>query len=223
VWREPAVATEIKFCGMTRPSDASHAASLGAAYVGAIFAGGPRMIAPEQAASVFATLPAALRRVGVFASQDAEEIARIVRIASLDIVQLHGESNVERIEAVRARTGAEIWSVVRVEGTRLPDGIEEIALASDGLLLDAHVAGMLGGTGVTLPWGELAGAIDSLRSDTRFILAGGLTSENVSQAIAALSPDVVDVSSGVEDGPGLKNHDRMRAFRDAVAHASIPT
>ena len=217
------MAAEIKFCGMTRAVDALQAASLGARYVGVIFAGGPRMIAPEAAARVFANLPSEVKRVGVFASQDADEIARIVGVASLDIVQLHGDSSVDRIEAVRARTAAEVWSVVRVEGAQLPEGVEDIALASDGLLLDAHVVGMLGGTGVTLPWGDLAASIDSLRGNTRFILAGGLSPENVSQAIAALSPDVVDVSSGVEDAPGLKNHDRMRAFREAVTHASIPT
>jgi phosphoribosylanthranilate isomerase len=91
------------------------------------------------------------------------------------------------------------------------------------VLLDAYVDGALGGTGVALPWSELSRSVDRLRGHTTIILAGGLKPTNVALAIVALAPDVVDVSSGVEDAPGIKNHDRMRAFRDAVAHASIPT
>lgn len=214
---------EIKFCGMMRPDDARVAASLGAAYVGVIFAGGPRMIAAERAAEVFADLPATVRRVGVFADQRADEIVRVARIASLDVVQLHGERTPARINALRQGFGGEIWSVVRVAGTALPAETAALAASSDGLLLDAYVAGTLGGTGVTLPWEDLAASIDALRGDATIILAGGLRPENVASAIAALAPDVVDVSSGVEDAPGQKNHDRMHAFRDAVAHASIST
>ena len=217
------MAVEIKFCGLTRREDAEHAASLGAAYIGAIFAGGPRMISPEHAATVFSSVPRTVRRVGVFADQAAEEIVRIVRVAGLDVAQLHGEANGDRIAALRAMTDIEIWSVVRIPGGKLPIGVESLAQSSDGLLLDAYVAGKLGGTGVALPWADLAAAIDEVRRDTKIILAGGLTPENVARAIAALPPDVVDVSSGVEDAPGIKNRDRMRAFRDAVVHASIPT
>jgi phosphoribosylanthranilate isomerase len=217
------VTAEIKFCGMTRLDDARVAASLGAAYVGAIFAGGPRMISAEWAAQVFADLPATMHRVGVFADQGADEITRMARIASLDVVQLHGEAGVARIDALRRGFSGAIWSVVRVAGTALPASAGELAAASDGLLLDAYVAGTLGGTGVTLPWAALAASIDALRGGATIILAGGLTPENVAGAIAALAPDVVDVSSGVEDAPGQKNHDRMHAFRDAVVHASIST
>jgi phosphoribosylanthranilate isomerase len=217
------VAADIKFCGMTRSVDARVAASLGAAYVGAIFAGGPRMISAERAAEMFADLPTTVRRVGVFADQSVGEIARMARVASLDVVQLHGETDVTRIDALRREFSGAIWSVVRVAGTSLPAMVAPLAAASDGLLLDAYVAGTLGGTGVTLPWGELAASIDALRGDATIILAGGLTPENVASAVAALAPDIVDVSSGVEDAPGQKNHDRMRAFRDAVVHASIPT
>jgi phosphoribosylanthranilate isomerase len=93
----------------------------------------------------------------------------------------------------------------------------------DGLLLDAAVPGKLGGTGVTLPWAELAEPLRELRRFKRIILAGGLRPENVGQAIAALSPDVVDVSSGVESSPGIKDHGRMREFRDAVDHVASTT
>ncbi len=214
---------EIKFCGLTRPEDAQFAAELGASYVGAIFASGPRLIDPARAATVFAGLPRTVKRVGVFADQSTDAILRAVDTASLDVVQLHGAGDVDRIERLRDRFEGDIWSVVRIAGAELPADIEVLATASDGLLLDAYVAGALGGTGIALPWAALSDAIDPLRAISRIILAGGLKPDNVASAIAALSPDVVDVSSGVEDAPGIKNHDRMRAFRDAVIHTSIPT
>jgi phosphoribosylanthranilate isomerase len=217
------VATEIKYCGLTRPDDARLAAELGAAYAGVIFAGGPRMISAEHAAIVFAELPKSVQRVGVFADQSVDEIIRMARIAGLDVLQLHGGANADRIDILRESFGGDIWSVVRVARATLPPRTGQLAHQSDGLLLDAFVDGKLGGTGVTLPWNELASAIDDLRDRTTIVLAGGLNPANVAKAIATLSPDVVDVSSGVEDAPGLKNHDRMRAFRDAVTSASIPT
>ena len=104
-----------------------------------------------------------------------------------------------------------------------PTGSTTRSELGDATLIDAFVPGALGGTGVTLPWTQLAARLRSVRGNSRLVLAGGLRPENVAIAIAALSPDVVDVSSGVESSPGIKDHDRMRAFRDAVTHASIPT
>jgi len=217
------VAVELKFCGLTRREDANHAAALGAAYVGVIFAGGPRMLSADRAAEVLRDVGARVKRVGVVADQTDSEIARIADTASLDVLQLHGAWNGERVERLRTTTGREIWSVVRVDGANLPDWIGDAIATSDGTLLDAYVAGALGGTGVALPWAQLAVRLSAVRSEKPLILAGGLKPENVAVAIAALSPDVVDVSSGVESAPGIKDHDRMRAFRDAVVHASVHT
>jgi phosphoribosylanthranilate isomerase len=215
---------EIKFCGLTRSEDARHAATLGAAYVGVIFAGGPRNLTAERASEVLAEVPASVRRVGVFADQSATEICEAVVRARLDVVQLHGATDAARIAGIRAVCNAEIWPVVRLSSADVPASALDLANAGDAVLLDALVAGALGGTGVTLPWGELAGGVDRLRASAKIVLAGGLRPENVSQAIAALSPDVVDVSSGVERSPGIKDHQRMQAFRDAVVQASqIPT
>jgi phosphoribosylanthranilate isomerase len=95
--------------------------------------------------------------------------------------------------------------------------------AADALLLDAHVPGKLGGTGTTLPWRTMAADLRELRAaagpESRLVLAGGLTPDNVGEAILLLRPDVVDVSSGVERAPGIKDHDRMHAFADAVRTA----
>ncbi|MEO7085855.1 MAG: phosphoribosylanthranilate isomerase [Gemmatimonadaceae bacterium] len=216
---------DIKFCGLTRAVDAEYAASIGAAYVGVIFAGGPRLQTSESARDVLRNVPRYIQRVGVFADQSTEEIARIATDIELDVVQLHGATDVARIDALRADFTGEIWPVIRAKNGVLPDGTLSLAKAGDGLLLDAFVDGTLGGTGVALPWKQMAPALRALRGeyDTTIVLAGGLTPENVGAAIAALSPDIVDISSGVEHSPGLKDHARMLAFRDAVTHASILT
>jgi phosphoribosylanthranilate isomerase len=216
------VAVDIKFCGLTRAEDARQAVALGASFVGVIFAGGPRTLTVERAAAVLADTPATVRRVGVFGAHSPDEIARTVDALELDIVQLHGPADAARVARVRGVTNAMIWPVLRVRDTLPPEILELVALA-DGLLLDAFVPGALGGTGVALPWAELAEDVQRARRDVPIVLAGGLGPENVAEAIGLLAPDVVDVSSGVESAPGIKDHERMRAFRDAVARASIGT
>jgi phosphoribosylanthranilate isomerase len=212
------VRAEIKFCGLTRPEDAERAASLGASYVGVIFAGGPRHLSPERASDVFAAVPRDVQRVGVFADQSADDIAELANRLGLDVVQLHGSANATRIAAIRAEFGGKIWPVCRVAEPPLPADVTELVEAADGLVLDSYVRGTLGGTGVTMPWSALSEDLDRIRPNIRlFVLAGGLRPENVAQAITTLAPHVVDVSSGVESAPGIKDHDRMRAFHDAVA------
>jgi len=212
------VQAEIKFCGLTRPEDAERAASLGASYVGVIFAGGPRNLTPERAAAVLAAVPREVQRVGVFADQTAHDIAEVANRLGLDVVQLHGGSNATRIDAIRAQFGGKIWPVCRVAEPPLPAEVTELIELADGLVLDSYVRGTLGGTGVTMPWSALSEDVDRIRPNIRrFVLAGGLRPENVVQAITTLAPHVVDVSSGVESAPGIKDHDRMRAFHDAVA------
>jgi phosphoribosylanthranilate isomerase len=216
------VAPDIKFCGLTRSIDAQRAAELGAAYVGVIFAGGPRQLTVDRAADVLANLPGGVRRVGVFGPQSIEEIASIASTLALDVVQLHDRGDPASVSALRKLTSAEVWSVLRLSRGFLPENSKAIANAADGVVLDAYVAGVLGGTGVALPWDELAGRLVGLRS-TRLILAGGLRPDNVAKAISLVAPDGVDVSSGVETEVGIKDLEKMKAFRDAVTQASIPT
>jgi phosphoribosylanthranilate isomerase len=217
------VSAEIKFCGLTRPEDADFAASLGAAYVGVIFAGGPRSLNVPRAMEVLGVVPRTVARVGVFADQSPDEIARIAGVLQLEVLQLHGSFDRQRVAALRRMFDGEIWPVCRLSSAALPPMVAEMFSVGDGLLLDASVPGKLGGTGVTLPWAELAEPLRELRRFKRIILAGGLRPENVGRAIAELSPDVVDVSSGVESSPGIKDHDRMREFRDAVDHVATAT
>ena len=216
------MAPDIKFCGLTRSIDAQAAAELGAGYVGVIFAGGPRNRTLEQAATVLAGLPSGVKRVGVFGVQSPEEIASVASALGLNVVQLHDRGDPSTVAELRKRTSADIWSVIRLSRGFLPENSKAVAATADGVVLDAHVEGILGGTGVALPWEELANQLDSLRS-TRLILAGGLKPENVARAVALVAPDVVDVSSGVEVGVGIKDRERMRAFRDAATQAFIPT
>lgn len=211
---------EVKICGLTRAIDAEYADAAGAAYLGVIFAGGPRQRSPIEARATLVGRRA--RKVGVFASQSGADIAEIAAIVGLDVVQLHADdADAERIRAVRAATGLEVWAVVRTADGLLPDSAEEQAEAADALLIDACAPGhQLGGTGITVPWGVLGESLDGMETGHRIVLAGGLTADNVGEAISYVSPMIVDVSSGVELTPGVKDHARIRAFVAAVRATS---
>lgn len=214
---------DIKFCGVTRPEDAAQAAALAAGYVGFVFAPGPRRVTPEEARRAGdATTGTGVRRVGVFAGMTAGEVLRIVDVARLDVVQLHGQGEISMLAALRERTSAQVWTVVHVGA----DGIDAESLRrageGDGVLLEPHVEGKLGGTGRAFEWAQGTAALAPLRGRIPVILAGGLRPDNVSRAIAILAPDIVDVSSGVECSPGVKDHVRMREFVDAVHSAGSP-
>jgi phosphoribosylanthranilate isomerase len=206
---------------MTRAEDARAAAQLGAGYVGVIFASGPRRLSLEKAAEVFDGLSRSVRRVGVFGDSSADEIIESAKRLELDAVQLHGDADAGSLLRLRAGFAGEIWRVLRLANADIPNGAREVFASADAVLLDAHVEGKLGGTGVALPWRRLIDQLQPLRSKGRakLVLAGGLRPENVGDAIRLLRPEIVDVSSGVEASPGIKDHARMRAFRDAV-HAS---
>jgi phosphoribosylanthranilate isomerase len=190
---------------------------LGAGYVGVIFAGGPRLVTIDQARTVLAATRDSdhVRRVGVFGADTPAAIARVVADVGLDVVQLSADPDAETVDAVRGATGVEVWAAVRCT-TEFPLSASALFAHADAVLVDAKVDGKLGGTGRTLPWGAIAPSISAMRAGQCFVLAGGLTPENVAQAIAVLQPDVVDVSSGVETAPGIKDHERMRAFVAAI-------
>ena len=206
----------VKFCGLRRPEDAATAARLGAAYVGVIFAGGPRQVTVDEARRVLEPTRGLARAVGVFGAATPEAIAEVVAQAQLDVIQLSADPDSQMVDAVRSATGAEIWAVVRC-GASLPDSAAALFTRADAVLLDARVEGQLGGTGRTIPWETLAPAVRSMRANRRLVLAGGLTPDNVGRAVEVLAPDVVDASSGVESAPGIKDHERMEAFVQAVA------
>ena len=213
------MAAEIKICGLTRAVDAEFADAAGVDYLGVIFAGGPRERTPMQARDTLSGRRA--RKVGVFGAQAEDTIATLVEMVGLQVVQLHGGADAERVNRVRAATGAEVWAVVRTADGALPEGIEALCESADALLIDALVPGQLGGSGVQVPWDRLGESLDALDYHPRIVLAGGLTPENVAEAIDLVAPNVVDISSGVESSPGIKDHARLRAFVAAVRSAGV--
>ena len=206
----------VKICGLTRVADAGHAAGAGARYVGTILAGGPRLVTPAQARTVFEAAGTATRVV-VVGHEPVDDIVRAGMAAGADIIQLHGDPSPALVTELRERWPGGIWSVLRVPSGSF-DRTRAAALfaVSDGVVLDALVPGTLGGTGVAIDWRSLQAPVQTLRQDPEctalLILAGGLTPENVRSGIQLLTPDVVDVSSGVEVSPGVKDHGRVTRF-----------
>ncbi|BAH38766.1 N-(5'-phosphoribosyl)anthranilate isomerase [Gemmatimonas aurantiaca T-27] len=216
----PISPVRIKICGLTRPQDAEHAEQQGASYLGVILAGGPRLLTVDAARSVLGPRRQGVQRVAVFGDQSAEEIVSIADALDLDVMQLHGHAStngrsyVEMVAWLRDTTGRTVWPVLRVAGQELPKDAAALAQTAGALVLDAHVVGQLGGTGVALDWSGLRASVMALRQATpvQLVLAGGLRPENVAAAIGLLSPQVVDVSSGVEVAPGVKDPERVQQF-----------
>lgn len=208
---------DVKICGLTRAADAALAAALGVAYAGVIFAGGPRRLTVPQAGAVFAGLGRrAVRRVGVFGEVAPEAIAADARTLSLDVVQLHAGGDPDTVPKLREGFFGAVWGVVGVapDGTwrDLPWPLE----ALDAVVLDTAVAGRSGGTGVAFDWDGARPQVASRLGGRSWVLAGGLRPANVEEAVRRLSPSVVDVSSGVESSPGIKDAGLMRAFVQAA-------
>lgn len=213
------MAVDIKFCGLTRPGDAAQVGSHGAAYAGVVMAGGPRRLDPARAALVLDALSPGVKRAVVFGPQSAEEIADLSRRLRLDVAQLHGVSSAAGVRSVRAalHSSTAVWAVVRItDGAHAAETVAELDGVADGILLDAAVAGSLGGSGTVFDWSAFPADARPRRST--FIVAGGLTPDNVAQAIRTFKPDVVDVSSGIERSRGVKDPERMREFAQAVLH-----
>jgi phosphoribosylanthranilate isomerase len=219
---EPTLAL-IKFCGITGVEDARQASFLGADYVGVIFAESPRHVDARAASAIFEAAGPDVAHVAVFGQGEVDDISATANDVNADVIQLHGGAQPHRVEALRGSFSGEIWAVIGLDpgASALPLEAETLARVADGVLLDTRVAGRTGGTGVPLDWERLAGAVVALRDRTRVILGGGLDSRNVAAALRAVRPDVVDVSSGVEAFPGIKDHGRMRAFAEAARSASI--
>jgi phosphoribosylanthranilate isomerase len=210
------VPPEIKFCGMTREEDVDAAVALGARYVGVIFAGGPRSMTIERARELLKRVPKTVGRVGVFGPVTDGRLGGVAEELGLDVMQLHGDPDEAAVARARDAFGGTVWAALRVAGDALPAHAADLFRAADAVVLDTYSPNALGGTGKALPWTELATAVASVRLPGRLVLAGGLRPETVSTAMRALRPDVVDVSSGVESAPGIKDHVKLRAFRDAV-------
>jgi phosphoribosylanthranilate isomerase len=203
----------VKVCGLTRAADAAAAARGGARYLGVVFAGGPRRVDAAQAREVVAAA-GPVPVLGVFGSQLVDEILTTSEAAGLAGAQLHGAY--PRSAAARLRAaGLTVWRVVRLGAAADLDRLGEAARDADAVLVEPRVPGAEGGAGVSLALGVAAAARARL-SASPMVLAGGLTPETVGTAVAAVRPDVVDVSSGVERSPGVKDPDKITRFLEAV-------
>ena len=203
---------------MTRSEDVQAAVGCGARYVGVIFAGGPRAVTVDRARDLLSGVPPRIGRVGVFGpDQQPEAAAALAQSAGVDIIQLHGDPDPDEVERARASFGGPVWGVVRVRGAELPVAAADLFRVADAVVLDAYSSAAPGGTGLALPWAALDAEVAGVRGPARLVLAGGLRPETVAQAVHALRPDVVDVSSGVESAPGVKDHAKLRAFAAALS------
>jgi phosphoribosylanthranilate isomerase len=205
----------IKFCGITRLDDAREAARLGAWAIGLNhWEPGNRRVDPAVAVEIGAELRRRLEVVGVFVNAPLDEIARAVEDEGLTMVQLHGDEGTAFCREVARRTGCQVIKAMRVRSGADIRAAE--AFRTDYHLLDAHRPGSPGGTGESFDWELLAGR----RSTVPLILAGGLDPDNVAEAIGVARPFAVDVASGVESTPGIKDHALMAAFAERARAAS---
>jgi phosphoribosylanthranilate isomerase len=209
------VGTRVKICGITRMEDALASVELGAWAVGMIFhPESPRRCDLEDAAAIASALRRRVEVAGVFVNAPLEEVLQTVENVPLTILQLHGDEGPSYCEEVRRRTGLKVMKAARVR-----DAAAVRALSSyrtDLHLLDAHVPGAWGGTGERFDW-ELA-KVHPGRPP--LVLSGGLDPENVAEAIRIAEPYAVDVASGVEAAPGVKDHEKLRRFLDLFEAAT---
>ncbi len=208
---------KVKFCGMTRPLDAALAAEIGASYVGVVLAARPRRVDAEAGREILDAAGSAIKRVGVFGTNDPTEVGETAALAHLDVVQLHADPSVSDVNAIRRTFPGEIWAAIRIAGAHIRAEAQPLFDDADAVVLDARNGKKLGGTGQALPWGELALDLARDRGSAAVVLAGGLKPGNVATAIRTLGPDVVDVSSGIESSPGIKDPWLMREFYAAAS------
>lgn len=213
------MSVEGKICGLVRPEDARVADALGADYLGVVFAPSPRQRSVEQADRIWEGTSA--KRAGVFVDASETEVIESARVLGLAVVQLHGSEDPDFCRHLRESGEWAIWKAVRIRSDiDLANTLERYAGSVDGMLLEGWSPKGHGGVGARFDW-SMASEIRAAWADSlRMILAGGLTPSNVAQAIEAFGPDVVDVSSGVEKEPGVKDPDAVRAFLEAVRRAA---
>jgi phosphoribosylanthranilate isomerase len=200
--------TRVKFCGITRVEDALAAVRLGADAIGLVFYGAsPRCVTPEQAQEITRVLPPFVTAVGLFVDVLEQQIHAAIESCGVQVLQFHGNQPAAAyaafgrpyIKAIRMAADVDL----HVQQEAYPDAV--------GFLLDSYVSGMPGGSGETFDWRRIPRNLQK-----PVILAGGLTAQNVQQAISLVRPFAVDVSSGVEKSKGVKDIDKMAAFIQSV-------
>jgi phosphoribosylanthranilate isomerase len=226
--------TRIKICGVMLPDDAARVAAAGVDFIGLNFwPKSKRYVEPERAPLVAAAArgSGSARIVGVFVDPDIDEILAIAGRVELDIIQLHGDENAETCKRVSAAVYRPVWKALPIAASRDVEHLD--VWPTDAILLDAPAARVRharpdmgtelapgrGGAGATFDW-NLAREARERHPTANIVLAGGLTPDNVAGAIAHVEPWAVDVASGVEAGPGIKDAGKLAAFVAAVRGAA---
>lgn len=200
--------TRVKICGITRPEDGRAAAQAGADAIGLVFyANSPRYVALQQAQAICRALPPFVSVVALFVNARREQVTEVLNAIPVDLLQFHGNEQAEQcvsfgrpyIKAIGMREGSDPLSTMEVH----PEAC--------GFLLDAWQPELYGGGGVVFDWAQIPA-----RSDKPMILAGGLTADNITQAVSRTRPFAVDVSTGVESDKGIKSVEKIQAFMRGV-------
>lgn len=206
----------VKICGLTKPEDVAACAGAGAAYCGFnFFEKSPRYVTPEQARALALDAPVGLAKVGLVVGASDAELDAITGAVPLDLLQLHGGESVARVAEVKARYGLPVIKVVGVASAEDLATLDEFSGVADQILVDAKPpkgAVLPGGNGVAFDWQLLAGR----EWRVPWMLAGGLTPQNVGEAIRLTGARQVDTASGVESAPGVKDAGLIRAFVTAA-------
>jgi phosphoribosylanthranilate isomerase len=200
---------KVKVCGIKEIEDARVAADAGADAIGLIFAESPRRVSVEEAREIASILPDGVLKVGVFVDAGPQEVLRISREVGLDYAQLHGNETPETVTVLQ-EAGVKVMKALRVRDEYSLAAIE--GCGADLVLLDAWSERARGGTGERFDW-QLA---KSLKGHGNIVVSGGLTPDNVREAIEYFEPYGVDASSSLEDRPGKKNGERVRRFVGAA-------
>jgi len=214
------MAVAAKICGLKTPEAVAAAVDGGAALVGFVFYGrSPRCVDPAMVKQLEARVPPSVQKVGLLVDESDERIAAILEGCDLDLLQLHGHETPERVAAIRARFGRKVIKAIPVSEAADLDRAASYEPVADYLMFDAKppksMTGALpGGNALSFDWTLLAGR----RFKLPWFLAGGLTPDNLVEAVRISGAPMVDVSSGVEDRPGEKNVSKIKAFLDATRH-----
>jgi len=200
---------KVKICGITNLEDALAAVNWGADALGFVFAPSPRQVTPQQVTSIVAGLPPFVCKVGVFVDSGLPEVKETMKACSLDLAQLHGSESPDFCNELFPR----VIKSFRVKDESVLALLPQYKVSA--YLLDSYNEALKGGTGRSFDWGIAKKA----RRYGPIILSGGLTSANVRQAISLVRPYAVDVSSGVESEPGVKDHAKLQAFLEIVKKA----
>ncbi|MEY4599430.1 MAG: N-(5-phosphoribosyl)anthranilate isomerase [Pseudomonadota bacterium] len=205
--------TRVKICGITRVQDGLDAVRFGAHAIGLVFyAPSPRAVTPDQARAIVDALPPFVTAVGLFVNADAEAVRATLATVPLQLLQFHGDETPEYCAAL---------GVPYLKAIRVRPGVDLLQYAQQfhgarGLLLDAYVQGVRGGTGATFDWTLIPNSLP-----LPVVLSGGLDADNVGAAVRAVRPWAVDVSSGVESAKGIKDAAKIEAFMNGVRNAGV--